>query len=109
MVADGGHAKCTAALRTVWPEWLISESEVAVLFGCSMSLTAKQVVEKHDNLLIYPVQYEGLENSPNIFYLGAAPEPADYSGDSMGLWISQLQTVVPGRFGLYFPARQPMK
>ena len=26
-----------------------------------------------DHLLLYPVQYEGLEDSPNIIYLGAAP------------------------------------
>ncbi len=31
------------------------------------------VVEQHDHLLIYPVQYEGLEESPNIVYTGAAP------------------------------------
>jgi urea transport system substrate-binding protein len=31
------------------------------------------VVEKHDHLLLYPVQYEGLETSPAIVYLGAAP------------------------------------
>lgn len=31
------------------------------------------VVERYDNLLMYPVQYEGMESSANIFYLGAAP------------------------------------
>jgi urea transport system substrate-binding protein len=30
-------------------------------------------VEKYNGLLWYPVQYEGLEASPNIFYTGAAP------------------------------------
>ena len=29
--------------------------------------------ERHDHLLVYPVQYEGLEASPNILYTGAAP------------------------------------
>jgi ABC-type branched-subunit amino acid transport system substrate-binding protein len=31
------------------------------------------VVERHNQLLFYPVQYEGLELSPNIVYAGAAP------------------------------------
>ena len=31
------------------------------------------MVEKADHLLFYPVQYEGLEQSPNIIYTGAAP------------------------------------
>jgi urea transport system substrate-binding protein len=31
------------------------------------------VFEKHNHLLLYPVQYEGLEQSPNIVYTGAAP------------------------------------
>ncbi|HEU0282392.1 MAG TPA: transporter substrate-binding protein, partial [Gallionella sp.] len=30
-------------------------------------------VEKHHHLLFYPVQYEGLEQSPDILYTGAAP------------------------------------
>jgi urea transport system substrate-binding protein len=30
-------------------------------------------VEKHNHLLMYPVDSEGLEESPNIAYLGAAP------------------------------------
>jgi urea transport system substrate-binding protein len=33
----------------------------------------KEVVEKHDNLLIYPAGYEGIEESKNIIYLGIAP------------------------------------
>jgi urea transport system substrate-binding protein len=31
------------------------------------------IFEKYDHLLIYPVQFEGLETSPCIVYLGAAP------------------------------------
>jgi urea transport system substrate-binding protein len=57
-------------------EWLIIEKHVVALFGCWMSAHRKAVlpvVEHHNHLLIYPVQYEGLETSPNIFYLGAAP------------------------------------
>jgi Periplasmic binding protein domain len=33
----------------------------------------KPVVERRDHLLFYPVQYEGLEQSPNIVSTGAAP------------------------------------
>ena len=33
----------------------------------------KPIFENHDHLLFYPVQYEGLEQSPNIIYTGAAP------------------------------------
>lgn len=29
--------------------------------------------ESNNGLLWYPVQYEGMESSPNIFYVGAAP------------------------------------
>ncbi|MBX3356162.1 MAG: transporter substrate-binding protein [Phycisphaeraceae bacterium] len=31
------------------------------------------VLEKHRSLLLYPVQFEGLEESPFVVYLGAAP------------------------------------
>src|SRR5207253_1299532 len=33
----------------------------------------KDVVEKHDHLLFYPVSYEGMEQSPNIVYGGSVP------------------------------------
>jgi urea transport system substrate-binding protein len=57
-------------------ERLISEEKVCAIFGCWSSAgrkTVKGVVEAHDHLLLYPVQYEGLETSPAIVYLGAAP------------------------------------
>ena len=57
-------------------EELITKEKVSALFGCLTSASRKQVktvVERHDHLLLYPMQYEGLEQSPNIFYLGAAP------------------------------------
>lgn len=65
-----------------WPtfargaETLITTEKVSVVFGCWTSAsrkTVKPVFEKHDHLLFYPVQYEGLEESPNIVYTGAAP------------------------------------
>ncbi|GGO26947.1 urea ABC transporter substrate-binding protein [Micromonospora parathelypteridis] len=63
-----------------WPtfaekaEKLISEDRVAAVFGCWTSASrkaVKPVFEKNKALLFYPVQYEGLEQSPYIFYTGA--------------------------------------
>ena len=57
-------------------ERLITEEKVKVLFGCWTSAcrkAVKPVVEKHQHLLFYSVQYEGMEQSPNIIYTGAAP------------------------------------
>ena len=57
-------------------EQLIKREKVSVIFGCwtsSSRKAVKEVVEKYDNLLMYPVQHEGLESSPNIVYSGAAP------------------------------------
>jgi urea transport system substrate-binding protein len=55
---------------------LITEEKVCAIFGCWTSSgrkSVKVVVEKYNHLLFYPLQYEGLEQSPNIVYLGAAP------------------------------------
>ena len=55
---------------------LISAEGVAALFGCWTSASRKAVrpvVEARKHLLLYPMQYEGLEDSPRIIYLGAAP------------------------------------
>lgn len=57
-------------------ERLITQEKVQALFGCWTSAcrkAVKPVVEKHHHLLVYPVQYEGLEQSPNILYTGTAP------------------------------------
>lgn len=57
-------------------EQLIVEEKVDVVFGGWTSAsrkTMKPIFEKYDHLLFYPVQYEGLEQSPNIIYTGAAP------------------------------------
>jgi len=68
--------------RSDWPtfakeaERLITQDKVSTVFGCWTSAsrkTVKPVFEKYNHLLIYPVQYEGLEMSPNIVYTGAAP------------------------------------
>ncbi len=63
-----------------WPTFaekarkLLQEDEVAVVFGGWTSASRKAmlpVFEANNGLLFYPVQYEGLESSPNIFYTGA--------------------------------------
>jgi urea transport system substrate-binding protein len=65
---------------TDWPtfaektEKLITDDCVAAIFGgwtSSSRKAMKPVVEKHNSLLFYPVQYEGLEASKNIYYTGA--------------------------------------
>ncbi len=55
---------------------LIADDKVAVVFGCWTSVSRKSVLpvfESLNGLLFYPVQYEGEEMSPNIFYTGATP------------------------------------
>jgi urea transport system substrate-binding protein len=57
-------------------ERLIGDEKASVVFGCWTSASRKTVVpvfEREDHLLVYPVQYEGLEQSPNVLYAGAAP------------------------------------
>ncbi|MEH0631410.1 urea ABC transporter substrate-binding protein [Streptomyces stelliscabiei] len=63
-----------------WPtfaekaEALITDDKVVATFGCWTSASrkaVKPVFERYKSLLFYPVQYEGLEQSPYIFYVGA--------------------------------------
>jgi urea transport system substrate-binding protein len=63
-----------------WPTFaekaqkLISSDHVATVFGGWTSASRKAmlpVFESNKQLLWYPVQYEGLESSPYIFYTGA--------------------------------------
>jgi urea transport system substrate-binding protein len=71
---------------------LITEDKVVSLFGCWTSASrkaVKPVVEELYSLLWYPVQYEGMEASPNIMYMGASPNqqviPAvDYCAEMFG-------------------------
>lgn len=53
---------------------LLTQDKVAAVFGGWTSASRKAmlpVVEGADGLLFYPVQYEGLEASKNIYYTGA--------------------------------------
>jgi len=55
---------------------LIEKEKVAAVFGCWTSVSRKSVLpvfEELNNILFYPVQYEGEESSKNVFYTGAAP------------------------------------
>lgn len=73
VVADG---RSDAAEFAVQAERLIVEEKVDALFACwtsSCRKAVKPVVEKHHHLMFYPLQYEGLEESPNIVYMGSVP------------------------------------
>jgi urea transport system substrate-binding protein len=71
VVEDGASDWPTFAEKA---EKLLTTDEVAAVFGGWTSASRKAmlpVFEGLDGLLFYPVQYEGLEASPNIFYTGA--------------------------------------
>jgi len=84
--AGGVHGRKVEAVvedgASDWPtfankaEKLLTQDKVCTVFGCWTSAsrkTVKPVFEKYNHLLFYPLQYEGLEQSPNIVYTGAAP------------------------------------
>jgi len=81
-------------------ERLIKEEKVQVVFGVwtsSARKAVKPIFERYNNLLIYPVQYEGLESSSNIIYLGAVPNqqiiPAvKWSFDTLGKRMALIGT-----------------
>jgi urea transport system substrate-binding protein len=57
-------------------ERLIVEEKVSAIFGAYTSASRKAMLpifEKYNHLLFYPPVYEGMEQSPNIIYLGATP------------------------------------
>ncbi|MFK3665935.1 urea ABC transporter substrate-binding protein [Ochrobactrum teleogrylli] len=76
---------------------LISQDKVAAVFGCWTSVSRKSVLpvfKELNNILFYPVQYEGEESERNVFYTGAAPNqqaiPAvDYLMENEGVerWV----------------------
>jgi urea transport system substrate-binding protein len=78
---------------------LISKDKVAAVFGCWTSVSRKSVLpvfKELNNILFYPVQFEGEEAERNVFYTGAAPNqqaiPAvDYlmseDGGSVKRWV----------------------
>ncbi|RTL84247.1 MAG: ABC transporter substrate-binding protein [Hyphomicrobiales bacterium] len=73
VIADGKSDWPTFAKEA---ERLITQEKVSVIFGCWTSASRKTVapvIEKYGQLMVYPMAYEGLEQSPNIIYTGAAP------------------------------------
>ncbi len=73
LIEDGASEPSTFATKA---EKLVDAEGVAVVFGCWTSSSRKAVLstfESYDSLLFYPVQYEGMEQSPNVVYTGAAP------------------------------------
>lgn len=71
IIEDGASDWPTFAQKA---EKLLTQDKVAATFGCwtsSSRKAVKPVFEKNKGLLYYPVQYEGLESSPYIFYTGA--------------------------------------
>jgi urea transport system substrate-binding protein len=71
-IVEDGESKPEVFAQKI--EKLINSDKVSVVFGGWTSASRKAmkpVVEGAHGLLFYPVQYEGLEVSPNIFYTGA--------------------------------------
>lgn len=73
---------------------LFEEDKVATIFGCWTSASRKEVLTVVESpeiygLLWYPLQYEGMEASPNIMYMGSAPNQqvvpsVEYCFDNFG-------------------------
>ena len=104
VVADGRSEPDVFAQEA---ERLIVEEQVAVVFGCWTSASrkmVKQIVENHDHLLVYPLQYEGLESSPNIIYMGAAPNQQILPAIQWAFNSLDKKTVLSGWLRLCFPA-----
>ena len=71
--SDGQSNPATFATQA---EKLITENKVKAVFGCWNSTDRKEclnVFNQNNNILFYPTSYEGLEQNPNVIYLGAAP------------------------------------
>lgn len=103
------------AIFATQAEKLITQDKVKAIFGCWNSTDRKEclnVFNQHNNLLFYPTSYEGLEQNPNVIYLGAAPnQQLEFTFNHM---INKLgkkalscwgeQCLFQGRFGNPFPA-----
>lgn len=73
VIEDGESDPITFALKA---RTLIERDKVATIFGGWTSSCRKSVLpvlQEHNALLWYPVEYEGLECSPHIFYTGICP------------------------------------
>jgi urea ABC transporter urea binding protein len=73
VVADGKSDWPTFAQEA---ERLLTKEKVSAVFGtwtAASRRTVKPVFEKYNGLLFHPLEYEGLEESPNIIYTGSTP------------------------------------
>ncbi len=71
IIADGKSDWPTFAKQA---EKLITQEHVVAIIGGWTSASRKMIkpiVEKYNSILFYPMEYEGLEQSPNIIYVGA--------------------------------------
>jgi urea transport system substrate-binding protein len=78
VIADGASNEKIFAQQA---EQLLAKDKVAVIFGGWTSASRKAmlpVLAAHDGLLFYPVQYEGIEQSANVIYMGMAPNQQLY-------------------------------
>uniref|UniRef100_UPI0037C07CE7 transporter substrate-binding protein n=1 Tax=Elstera sp. TaxID=1916664 RepID=UPI0037C07CE7 len=65
-----------SAVALAGAQRLLEREKVPALFGCATSGCRKSLrpmVEAADSVLVYPYPTEGMEESPNILSLGAAP------------------------------------
>lgn len=73
ILVDGKSEAHTFAIQA---EELITQKKVTAIFGCWTSpsrIAVKNIVEKYNSLLFYPVQFEGLETSNNVVYTSTTP------------------------------------
>lgn len=73
IVEDGASDPAVFALKA---KSLLAKDKVATIFGGWTSASRKAVLpvlEEFNALMWYPVEYEGLECSPHIFYTGMCP------------------------------------
>ena len=89
-------------------EQLISQEKVQVLFGCWSSSSRKlvgDVAAKFNNLLIYSSLSEGLEEHPNVVYVGGAPNQQLHEAANWSVTLPQLRRrkafLVGSDYGLY--------
>lgn len=102
ILVDGSSGESALAAEA---NRLILENHVCALFGCCSSAGRKQVlpvVEKHNHLLFYPLPCEGLEQSPNIVYVGAAPNQQILPGLQFALGtLRKRRLFLVGSDGVY--------
>ncbi len=73
VVVDGASDPVVFAQQA---QSLLVDRGIEIIFGAWTSASRKElrpVIEAHEGLLLYPVQFEGLEASPSIVYLAQVP------------------------------------